>query len=1131
MLCIVSALGMRAQTWTASEVGEGKAYLYNVGTGQYLTRGNGWGTQASINAQSGMLVNLVAVNGNYFIQTYTDYGVENLSGGTVYMDQSRGKQSTWTFTQVGTDNGPVYNIVSADNHGGGSGTYLTAEGGSSTIVGPGTDGTVGNAKWKVFVIEDQKTKANTAMPDATEDNPVDVTVLIGNPYFSTTNSPLETQAWTMESSNQNLSGGLVINNCAESWRAAFTLSQTITVPNGYYKLRAQAALTEYTVTGANFPVVYLNDATVPFKSMTEGEASMDKMSEQFTAGKYWTNWTDVVTVTGKSITIGVRGTRTDTWCIWDNFQLQYLGPIDLSEFIQGLADAVAAAQAYESQLPAAVYANIASVITEYNKEYEDGDGYSAAIVAINNAVSTYATTAIVADYSRYQTIKAAAIAVASETDAEEADAQVEAATTTAEIDAAIATLRAAFLAELPNVTVPTDGLDVTDVMVDNASVRQNTNYWTIEGTPNTSYSWAVVNYEECEFYQQNFKFYQTLALTSGTWEFGVTGFHRAGNHSTYFYAGDDKILIPGVEGTVVNSMAAAKDYFDEGNGKVSLKFLMEEAKSIEIGIDNKDTETDKWTIFRDFTLKYYGAPDYSVYDARLAELATEAATYNNKIPAPAYTALNNVVTENNKEYTKKADYIAAIEAIEAAIDDAKAIQTAYDAFKGNLSVRAKAVTTAALEDLAAEDVTTLNGVISTADAAIEECATLEALNAAITTQDAKLWAGIAAAIETIELTGDETLDLTYLMTNPDLTNCPSWNSAEGWYTDQPDGNSQVMNNDAATSEDGTKTKFYEYWSNPAKANDLFALYQKVTLPEGTYNISCYAFAQDQYTGQNNVGVYFYANDTQGSSVTTTKLTEAAIDFVNDDTQEVKIGLKTITGNTYNWMGIGYVTLTKTAAKTIEISENANYTPASAAGTVVLTRTIKADVWNSFVVPFAISNEELKAAFGNDVAVAEYSENSDDANAVTVNFNTMETPAISANKPVLLKTSNAGTSYTFAGRTIAEGDAKVTGKNMDFIGTYAASITIKAGDYFIGSKDGESKLYKSTGTTTMKGTRAYIDAKNPAEVKLCIDGVATAISEINADVQESGVIYNLAGQRISKATKGIFIKNGKKVVVK
>jgi hypothetical protein len=43
-------------------------------------------------------------------------------------------------------------------------------------------------------------------------------------------------------------------------------------------------------------------------------------------------------------------------------------------------------------------------------------------------------------------------------------------------------------------------------------------------------------------------------------------------------------------------------------------------------------------------------------------------------------------------------------------------------------------------------------------------------------------------------------------------------------------------------------------------------------------------------------------------------------------------------------------------------------------------------------------------------------------------------------------------------------------------------------------------------------------------------VPTGISSINAE-EQGAAIYNLAGQKVSKAQKGVFIKNGKKVVVK
>lgn len=224
--------------------------------------------------------------------------------------------------------------------------------------------------------------------------------------------------------------------------------------------------------------------------------------------------------------------------------------------------------------------------------------------------------------------------------------------------------------------------------------------------------------------------------------------------------------------------------------------------------------------------------------------------------------------------------------------------------------------------------------------------------------------------------------------------------------------------------------------------------------------------------------------------------------------------------------IADLSLKPAVAEEITINEDADYTPAETYANVTLARTIKAGTWNTFVVPFDITNDELEAAFGDDVAVAEFSENSDDANAVTINFDMMDTPAITANKPVLLK-GNAGTSFTFNGKLIKVGDAKVAGKNVDFVGTYDASTTVKAGDYFISA----NKLYKSEGSTTLKGTRAYIDAKNAAEVKLFIDGIETGISEINGTAVESGAIYNLAGQRVSNAQKGIYIVNGKKVIIK
>ena len=1146
MLCIVSALGMNAQTWTASEVGEGYALLYNVGTGQYLTRGNGWSTQASIGGIThAMPVELKSVNGNYFIRTAVNndnYGLEHLSG-TVYTDQSRDKQSAWTFTLVeGTESNPVYNIISAGgNHSGGDGTYLTAQGGESTIVGEGTDGMIANAQWKVFLYANAQASYATAMANATEENPVDASLFIGDTGFGSVKN-IADHFWTMQSSNYNPNGGdVALNPVAESWCAAFTLSQTITVPNGYYRLRAQTFIREYNETGADYPVVYINEATKPFVKMKTETASLGTVSAYFANGDdgeyYWTDWTDVVTVTGKSITVGVKGTRTDTWCAWDNFQLQYLGPIDLSEFIQGLADAVAAAQAYESQLPAAVYANIAAVITENNKTYEDGDGYSAAIVAINNAVNTYATAEIIADYSRYQTIKNAALAVAPATDTEEADEAVGTATTTAAIDAAIATLRTAFLGELYNVTVPADPgwIDVTNIMIDNPTVSQNVDGWNVEnvGRP---YDWSTgptTNFGETEFYQSTFDFNQTIALNRGTWEFGVTGFHRAGNHNTYFYAGEDKILVPGVESSVVNSMAGAKDWFDQGNGQVALKFIIESDQNVKIGILNQDTETDRWTIFRNFTLKYYGAPDYSVYDNQWAALVAEANaakanTVNANITGSELTNLNTAIADE-PDGSSKANYIEKIDALQAALQAFNAAAPSYDKYVAYKN-----------------ETTTLFGSdldVAAPTTAAEATAAVQALNVAqynkvaedykfsLTSKigDFSTWTGTAT------LGADRT---------PDTPNSLDWEHWSGvthpYYEQCADGWSNAG---------GWTIKYEKMCILPAgdyvikvAARSSAGVTSSVTctaLPGVSISLPC---AGNNTRGINTDGEASWEDEdtfiSTGGKNPTVGGTGAGwqwrfLPFTLETETEVTMTFYAEASSQYQWMSIadGELLSMENIATAVAYNDASANTIADVdVANVTITRTVKEGL-NTVVLPFDCTLGQVEAAFGTGAEVYAYSETGDNPKDVTINFNKVNAGTISANVPVLVKATVASTEQVFEGVEVVAptADVKAEGANFDYVGVYAP-MTVATGDYFVSG----GKLYKSAGATNLKGFRAYLKDKNPEtteEVKLYIDGVATAISEINADVQESGLIYNLAGQRVSKTTRGIYVINGRKVVVK
>ena len=68
---------------------------------------------------------------------------------------------------------------------------------------------------------------------------------------------------------------------------------------------------------------------------------------------------------------------------------------------------------------------------------------------------------------------------------------------------------------------------------------------------------------------------------------------------------------------------------------------------------------------------------------------------------------------------------------------------------------------------------------------------------------------------------------------------------------------------------------------------------------------------------------------------------------------------------------------------------------SGSTTVYLTRTLSAGSWNSFCVPFAINETEIKTQFGDNARVSEFTE----ATSTTLNFSSCTN--IEAGKPYLL----------------------------------------------------------------------------------------------------------------------------------
>lgn len=220
--------------------------------------------------------------------------------------------------------------------------------------------------------------------------------------------------------------------------------------------------------------------------------------------------------------------------------------------------------------------------------------------------------------------------------------------------------------------------------------------------------------------------------------------------------------------------------------------------------------------------------------------------------------------------------------------------------------------------------------------------------------------------------------------------------------------------------------------------------------------------------------------------------------------------------------------------TIDEKADANAITAGENGTVTIDRTFNTNAWNTLVLPFDLSAEQLAAKFGEDAKFATYTGTTENADG-TYTLNFQSATALTANTPVFVWGANDEGVYEFSGVKVVKADptSVPSGAAFSFTGSYDKT-TLKAGDWFISS---DNKFYRALGTETMKPMRAVFRPVTAAAAKglsFSIDGgETTGISAINTDgsiiVNDKAPMYNLAGQRVSDSYKGVVIQNGKKFI--
>lgn len=327
-------------------------YFKNVESGKFLGGSRTWGTRASVVTQ-GMDFKVELNDGKYALKTADSYLGLN-SFGQLYVDMSAENKVAIEIEEVAAEPGKYF--LKKDN------AYLKA--GEKDIIQ--FDENVANAaKWQLFSVKDYLND----FANANIENPVNATFFIQSPTFT---KPVK--GWTGMGTHCNLTNDDNNENSnVEVFAGTLDMSQKLTgLPAGTYKLTAQIFYRNGSINNAEADYVAGNE--VIRASLYAGNSSVlvpsifrdaqEKQDDAFTIkttdagcipnmpnevarafdkGFYKSDPIYVYVDEKGELTIGVKKAekRDADWLIFDNFELSYIGNVDVDAVREELTNKLA----------------------------------------------------------------------------------------------------------------------------------------------------------------------------------------------------------------------------------------------------------------------------------------------------------------------------------------------------------------------------------------------------------------------------------------------------------------------------------------------------------------------------------------------------------------------------------------------------------------------------------------------------------------------------------------------------------------------------------------------------------------------------------------------------------------------
>ncbi len=331
---------------------------------------------------------------------------------------------------------------------------------------------------------------------------------------------------------------------------------------------------------------------------------------------------------------------------------------------------------------------------------------------------------------------------------------------------------------------------------------------------------------------------------------------------------------------------------------------------------------------------------------------------------------------------------------------------------------------------------------------------------------------------------------------------------------------------------------FNVWDGSVKAHELD---QTISLPAGVYVISAqtaYNFDSDK---SSETAVLFAGSSlTNIDSHVKEQFVQSAVQFTVSETSDVKIGVKR-----NGWFKADNFHLYYFDNESDAAAKRAELLPAvvlDQAEPLVISQDAKSvtlnrplvEGWNSLVVPFNMSEEELAI---HKLTAYEYAGTEVVNGKLNANFNVAT--SIEANKPYIVKATAAKENIRLEGNIAIVASTELTTEDangvFDFVGLYTKQETspIAAGDYIVLSEG----IKKTAGKNPIKAFRAYLKNVEPTETRALLfnvegEGTLTGLDAVEFERAFLGdEAYDLSGRRVNKNAKGIVISNGKKMVIK